>query len=88
MLRRSVLSGDLEEGRARQALEHLQELDVDRYPHLPLLPRIWALRDNLTSYDAAYVSLAEALEAPLLTGDARLARSSGHAATVELVDRG
>jgi predicted nucleic acid-binding protein len=49
------------------------------------LPRIWSLRNNLTAYDAAYVALAEALGAPLLTRDRRLAASSGHCAQIELV---
>jgi predicted nucleic acid-binding protein len=54
-------------------------------PHDLLLPRIWALRQNLTAYAAAYVALAEALGATLLTRDARLLRASGHAAHVEVV---
>lgn len=46
---------------------------MTRYPHAPLLGRIWALRENVTAYDAAYVALAEALGVPLVTRDARLA---------------
>lgn len=57
---------------------------LTRYPHAPFWARIWQLRDNLTAYDAAYVALAEALDAPLITTDGRLARASGHRATVEL----
>lgn len=49
-----------------------------------MLPRIWELRNNLTAYDAAYVALAEALEAPLLTRDRRLAAAAGHRARIEL----
>jgi predicted nucleic acid-binding protein len=49
-----------------------------------VLPRIWELRNNLTAYDAAYVALAEALEAPLLTRDRRLAAAAGHRARIEL----
>lgn len=45
---------------------------------------MWELRENLTAYDAAYVALAETLDAPLITKDARLAHASGHRATVEL----
>ena len=56
-----------------------------RYPHDVLLPRVWELRTNLTAYDAVYVALAEALGAPLLTRDRRLAGAVGHRATVELV---
>jgi predicted nucleic acid-binding protein len=47
--------------------------------------RVWELRENVTSYDAAYVALAEALEAPLLTADARLARATGVRCPVELL---
>jgi predicted nucleic acid-binding protein len=49
------------------------------------LPRIWDLRNNLTAYDAAYVALAEALGAPLLTRDRRLVTAAGHHAKIELV---
>ena len=67
------------------ALEHLRQLDVLRYAHEPLLPRIWDLRQNLTVYDAAYVSLSEALDAPLLTCDARLAGAPGGVARIEVL---
>ena len=49
------------------------------------MDRIWALRDNLTAYDAVYVALAEALDSTLLTCDGRLARAPGVSAHVELV---
>jgi predicted nucleic acid-binding protein len=55
-----------------------------RYSHRPLLSRMWELRTNLTAYDPAYVALAEALDAPLITRDARLARAP-HRARVEVV---
>lgn len=84
-LRRAVAGGALEPERARQALDDLLLLDLERYPHHRLLPRIWELRDNLTAYDAAYVALAELLDAPLLTADASLAASPGHTARIELV---
>ena len=48
--------------------------------------RIWALRKNLSAYDAAYVALAEVLDAPLLTLDARLAASPGHQAEKRLFE--
>ena len=66
-------------------LEGLADLSLRRYPHDVLLPRMWALRDNLTAYDAVYVALAEALGAPLLTRDRRLANAAGHRARVEVV---
>jgi predicted nucleic acid-binding protein len=71
--------------RARTALDDLRALDLQRYPHEPILGRIWQLRDNLTAYDAAYVALAEVLDATLLTFDARLARAPGNAARMELL---
>ena len=85
VLRRFTLRGELEPNRARQALEDLADLPVERYPHEILLPRIWALRENLTAYDAAYVALAEVLGATLLTCDGRISRASGHSARVEVV---
>lgn len=84
-LRRYVREGRLSAERGRMALTYLGELDIARYPHDVLLPRIWSLRHNLTAYDAAYVSLAEALGAVLLTCDGRLAAAPGHRAEIELV---
>jgi predicted nucleic acid-binding protein len=62
-------------------------LDVERYAHDLLLPRIWELRRNATAYDACYLALAEALAAPLLSCDARLASAPGHRVQVEVVGR-
>jgi predicted nucleic acid-binding protein len=66
-------------------LADLDALRLERAPHGPLLGRCWELRDNLTIYDAAYVALAESVEATLLTGDARLARSPGIRCSVEVI---
>jgi predicted nucleic acid-binding protein len=85
VLRRHVAEGTLPETRAEAAIELLERLPVTRHPARILLPRIWALRENLTAHDAAYVSLAEALGATLLTCDARLARAPGHGADVVAV---
>jgi predicted nucleic acid-binding protein len=71
--------------RAQLALEDLRALQLTRYAHEPMLSRIWALRDNLTAYDAAYVALAESLEAPLVTLDTRAANAPGHRAVVEVI---
>jgi predicted nucleic acid-binding protein len=84
-LRRYVREGELDPAAAMTALQDLRTLDLERHPHEPLLDRVWALRDNLTSYDAVYVALAEALDAILLTCDARLARAPGVGRRVELV---
>jgi predicted nucleic acid-binding protein len=67
------------------AVSDLPAVPLRRYPHLAFSSRIWELRSNLTPYDAAYVALAELLDAPLLTCDARLAGAPGHRARVELV---
>ncbi|MGI8727673.1 MAG: type II toxin-antitoxin system VapC family toxin [Solirubrobacterales bacterium] len=84
-LRRMARRGELTDARASDALGDLRDLHLHRYPHEPLLERIWELRDNLTAYDATFVCLAEILDAPLLTRDRRLASSPGHQATIELI---
>jgi predicted nucleic acid-binding protein len=84
VLRRFSLAGDIDEERGRQAIEDLNDLPITRYPHDPLLSRIWELRNNVTAYDAAYIALAEALDATLLTRDEKLAASAEHGAVVEL----
>ncbi len=81
LARRSIIKQD----RARDAVLDLIELNITRYPHDVLLERVWDLRHNVSAYDAAYITLAEALDAPLITCDARLTRSSGHGARVELL---
>ena len=85
VLRRLVAAGTVSRARAAGALDDLADLDAERYPHEPFLPRMFALRDNLTAYDAAYVALAEVLAAPLMTFDGRLAGAPGHRATVQLL---
>lgn len=84
-LRRYVRLGALTPERGADAVEALGQLDVVRYGHAELVPRVWALRSNLTAYDAAYIALAEGLHAPLLTLDARLASAPGHQAKVHLI---
>jgi predicted nucleic acid-binding protein len=69
--------------RGRTALRDLADLAVQRYPAVHLLDRIWQLRATLTTYDASYVALAEALALPLATTDTRLARVGGHGADVQ-----
>ncbi len=85
VLRRYAGSGVLDQVRAEEAFEDLLDLPLRRYPHHVLLPRVWELRNNLTAYDAVYVALAEALDAPLLTRDERLAMAPNHNARIDLV---
>jgi len=84
VLRRWERTGDIDARRAAQALDDLADLPLARYAHLVLLPRIRALRRNVTAYDAAYPALAEALGATLVTRDCALARAPGHKARVEV----
>ena len=84
VVRRYAASGEIDSARGRMALSDLAELPLRRYPHDFLLARIWDLRNNLTAYDAAYVALAEVLDAPLLTRDRRMAEAIGHHARVVL----
>jgi predicted nucleic acid-binding protein len=85
VLRRLAQRKEITVPRAEQALDDLAHLLIDRHEHQSLLPRIWQLRDSLSAYDGTYVALAEALSAPLLTCDGKLAGAHGHHATIELV---
>lgn len=78
----------IDETRAVSAIDDLQQLDLSRYPHGPLLRRVWELHRNLTAYDAVYVALAEALETVLVTCDARIARASGLRCNVQVLGNG
>jgi predicted nucleic acid-binding protein len=68
------------------AVETLREAPLWRIPHQSLLTRIWELRANVTTADAAYIAMAEALSVPLLTADARLTRAPGTRCEFELID--
>jgi predicted nucleic acid-binding protein len=85
-LRRLVRTGELASGRAEEAIADLAELDLHRHAHFDLVGRAWKLRDNITAYDAMYVVLAEAIEAPLVTCDAALAKAPAHRARVEVIE--
>jgi len=84
--RRLAAAGDLDERRVGLAMDDLDSLRLDRVPHRPLMVRCWELRQNLTVYDATYVALAEAMQVPLLTADAKLAAAPGLRCTVDLIE--
>jgi predicted nucleic acid-binding protein len=84
VLRRQERVGAIDARRAGFALDDLVALRVSRASHRPLLRRCWELRANLTSYDAAYVALAEALNVTLLTGDSTLASAPGMRCAIEV----
>jgi predicted nucleic acid-binding protein len=85
VLRRQIRAGAIAARRADLALQDLAALPARRAPHGPLIARCWELRDNVTIYDAAYVALAEAMQATLLTGDQRLARATGPRCPIEVL---
>lgn len=84
-LRGLVRSGKLTIERAEDARARLRVTEVSLYPFAAFEGRIWELRENLTTYDAWYVALAERLDVPLVTADAKFARSSGPHCEVEVV---
>jgi predicted nucleic acid-binding protein len=84
-LRGLVRGGKLSADRAEDVRTDVADLAITRYAHEPLADRVWALRDNLTAYDAVFVALSEALDVPLITCDARLAAAPG--IVVELYPR-
>ncbi len=85
VLRRLTSSGRMDAQRADQAIADLQALRLRRVAHRPLLARCWALRNNVSPYDAAYVALAEVLDAVLVTADTRLAAAPGPSCEFEVL---
>ena len=83
-LRRFVANDRLDRQRAAAFRNLLVRADIRRHPHTPLVDLIWSLRHRVTAYDAAYLALATALDAPLVTTDRKLAKLPGLPCTVEV----
>jgi len=84
-LRRLVSAREVDPETGRSALDTWRRLGVLRYPVHPFLDRVWALRENVSAYDATYVALAEHLDCALLTADGRLGRAAGIRCQVSVV---
>jgi predicted nucleic acid-binding protein len=84
-LRRRILARRIDVDVADGILDDYLALTIERYAHRPILRRAWELRHNATIYDALYIALAEMLDAPLVTRDAKLADVPGTRVTVEVV---
>lgn len=82
ILRRLERAGDITRLEANCAQRDLMGLDIELFPYSPFARRVWTLRSNLTSYDAWYVAVAEALGCPLITLDRKLARAAGPACEI------
>ena len=83
VLRRLVGRDMLTQARADFARDKFSALPLHRYPHHPLGDRVWAMRSAVTAYEGQYIALAELLGLPLVTSDARMAKSNGHTAVIE-----
>lgn len=83
VMRRLERAGEVSAEQAVQAHRDLLDLNIEYWPYHPLAQRIWELRDDLSSYDAAYIALAETVDATFVTLDARLTRSPGLRCGVE-----
>ena len=77
ILRRLERAGEISRLEANSGHGDLLRLDLELFSFVPFAERVWALRNNLTSYDAWYVALAEALDCPLVTLDRKISRASG-----------
>lgn len=84
VIRRHEIGGLITSDQAAMAHADLLDLPIALVPYQSLAQRVWQLRSNLTSYDGCYVALAEALDAPLITVDRRLAQAPGTACRIEV----
>lgn len=87
VLRRRVGSGSMSPAAGGTALDTWRRLGLTRHPVVGVLGRIWQLRENLSSYGASYVALAEALDCTLITADGRLSRAAGLRCPITVVPR-
>jgi predicted nucleic acid-binding protein len=87
VLRKRWMAGDLSDQRLSDAIDDLGDVDLTRYPTLPLMRRAFELRSDVTAYDATYVALAEELGCVLLTADRRLAAAPTITCEVEILHR-
>ncbi|WP_441580841.1 type II toxin-antitoxin system VapC family toxin [Corynebacterium variabile] len=85
VIRRQVRSGKVDAQRAVLAVDDLAAVPLRVASHRSLIPRVWDLPDNLSSYDALYIALAETLDCPLLTIDTRMAHAPGIRCACELL---
>lgn len=85
VIRRDHLRGRLDATSAAQAVADLRDWPGERFSHQPLLERVWELRGAVRAWDGFYVALAEALEATLVTSDARLAAAAGPRCRMEVL---
>ena len=85
VIRKALAAGGLTEKRALEAFTDFLAIPIERAGHTATLARVYELRSNLTPYDAAYVALAELIDAPLVTGDAALARAPGVRSVIEIL---
>lgn len=84
VLRRQAQHGLVTPDQAARSVSWLEQTPIGLMPHRPLVSRVWQLRHAVTPYDATYVTMAEKLRVPLVTTDAKLARSNGHQARIEV----
>ncbi|HEY0494562.1 MAG TPA: type II toxin-antitoxin system VapC family toxin [Kutzneria sp.] len=84
VLRKLAHQGEIIDSEAGEVLKDITDMAIARAPHRPLVDRVWELKDAITAYDAFFVALAEQLDVPLITCDAKLAGSNGHTAKIEL----
>ena len=85
VVRRHRAAGHFTTVQADHAIQDLLALPIRVFPTAPLLGRAWELRDNVSAYGACYIALAEVLDAPLVTGDQRLANAPGTRCAVEVI---